>query len=133
MKCKLTISRNSNDIINITFIDELSGIQFVDADYDLASFALALTGCARIEGEMEVRGLEYVGKKKVMENRSVVCPEKSHNRRDLERWLCDNYHEEGWLIDYYLGSQGSLGTAEHGTLLRFKVYKYVEVENVKPS
>jgi len=126
MKCKLTISRNSNDVINITIVDDLSGIQFVDVALDLASFAQAITGCARIHGDMKVRELDHVGLQKITEPRSIVCPLGICDRKILSKWLSDNAQENGWILDAYLGSQHSIGSsAGNGVILNYKVIKYI--------
>lgn len=66
MNGKLSITRRMNGdgsgIINLTMIDENSGAKFLDAEIDLASFAEALTGLARVDVEYELENLEIVGR-----------------------------------------------------------------------
>jgi hypothetical protein len=89
-------------------------------------FATAVTGLSGIKVDAEVRGLDVVGKKKVVESRSALCPLNSYDKSTLQAWLLDNCQEEGWTIDPYLGSQSSLSYHTEGVTLNYRVYKYVE-------
>ncbi len=125
----ITISRhhgNREGKIGITIRDEKSRIQFVDAEIGLSDFAEALTGLAEVPVNAEVRGLEFVGKVKVREDRSIVCPLACYDREKLSQWLRENAKEEGWMIDDYLGSKGSTESHEKGQLLRYAVFKFVD-------
>lgn len=126
LKAKVTVSRSSDDLIRIRFRDEASGIQFAEARMTLEEFALAVTGLAEREAELEVTGLQYVGKRRVTEQRSIVCPLDAYNKDKLEEWLKENAQEEGWLLNSYLGSQGSVSTRDGVTILRYSVTKYVD-------
>lgn len=123
---KITISKNSNDEIHIRVKDTVSNIEFVDIAMSLADFAASITGLAMIDTATDVRGLEHVGKHKVVEQRTVVAPRMGYDRNDMKKWLNENCQEEGWIINDYLGSQGSIQSVDEGTLLRYWVYKYVK-------
>lgn len=130
---KITITRPSfcgdKEIINLTLLDSASNEEFVDIEIDLADFSKLLTGQARTPFVGEVSGLDIVGKTFVPEKRRVLCPIKSHNKDILSDWLRNEYKEEGWFVDPYLGSQGSIGTSDKdGTYVNFSVYKYVEIK-----
>ena len=132
MKGKVTITRtwssHSDDVITIRIQDELSNIEFVEAGMSLANFASAVTGLAMCKCEFDVRGLNYLGKKKVREARSIECPLPFTTRREeLSKWLEENAQEEGWLLDTYLGSQGSVRfkNASGPVTLHYSVVKYV--------
>lgn len=90
------------------------------------AFASALFGLGYVPVKIDVIGLEHVGKKRVYEKRTVVCPLGEWSDRDtLSKWLEDNCEEEGWILDTYLGSRGSV-TRENGkTVLYYGVTKYV--------
>ena len=132
MDVKVTITRTNHDKIRIYLTDELSRVEFVQLEMDPAEFALALTGLAAQPSNCTVHGLEYVGKRKVREPRSIECPLPGYQGKDkLQQWLLDNAQEEGWTIDPYLGSQTSVSYhsgAEGGVTLRYSVYKYIDVE-----
>lgn len=126
VECKITISRNSNDKINITLFDESSRIQFFDGDMLPEDFTKVITGLGYQPIETEVRGLEHVGKKKVVEKRQIPTPFKSWDSQRASQWLKDNYKEDGWMTDPYLGSQNSVSYKNDGTIaINFSVYKYV--------
>jgi len=67
IKGKLTISRvhstQSEDWIEVLLEDESSCIQFADVHIGLEEFSKAITGLGACPCEIEVRGLDLVGKK----------------------------------------------------------------------
>ena len=126
---KLTISRpqrsDGRKYISLTITDEISRIQFLDAEIELGAFAEALTGLAYVPMEGELRGLEHIGKTRVTEKREVVCPLNCFDRAELAAWLAENAQESGWTVNTYLGSQGSVRSHESGgQTLRYSVTKY---------
>ena len=125
MKAKVTISRSSDDKVRICLTDAASGIEFAEVAMELEAYAQAITGLSYVEGDLEVRGLEWVGKRRITEKREVVCPLKSYDRNELSKWLRDNAQEDGWLVSSYLGSQNAIHQTPQGTLLRYSVTKYV--------
>lgn len=126
----ISISRDSNDIIRISVRDETSVNRFLEMELSPHDFAMAVTGLSEIKCNAVVRGLENVGKLKVSERRSAECPLGCHDRQALSLWLLENCKEEGWFIDAYLGSQGSVGRSEAGLQqLNYRVYKFVETES----
>lgn len=126
MKGKLSISRGSDELVCIRIRDEASGIEFVNLKMSLETYANAITGVAEQEGLLFVRGLQFVGKKLVIEQRQIACPFKSYDRKILEKWLIDNAQEDGWIVDPYLGSQKSFYIDEEKTVLNYSVKKYVQ-------
>lgn len=123
----VTIYRSSRDAITIQLRDELSFIGFAEIELTPHDFCMALTGLAEVKGKLTCHGLGYVGKKRVTERRSIVCPLKSWAKREeLSRWLEQNAQEEGWLLSTYLGSQSSVTTKDGVTTLHYSVTKYVE-------
>jgi len=122
----ITITRNSNDEVNIRLKDSASRTEFVDVSLSLRDYALLLTGLSHVEVAGEVRGLDKVGKTRVTERRSITCPIESHDKKALTQWLIDNCQEDGWQLDSYLGSQGSVVYKDGVTVLNYSVTKYVE-------
>lgn len=128
--CAITISKPQGGMrepcITVNIKDRVSGIHFVEARFTLSDFMEALTGLGSVKGTAEITGLEYVGLKRVCEDRSINCPLSVYEGRDkLETWLANNGQEEGWLVSTYLGSQTSVKHAENGCILRYSVTKYV--------
>jgi hypothetical protein len=127
MKAKVTISRASDDRVRIRIRDEASGIEFAEVSLTVEAYGYAITGLSEQEAELSVRGLEWVGKKRVTESRQKVCPLDTCDKDKLSKWLQENAQEEGWILSTYLGSQSSTSRAScGGTLLRYSVTKYVE-------
>ena len=130
IKCNLHIGRpqggNGPEVMTIEVTDRASNIQFLHLEVPLADFMKALTGQFITEVTGEVIGLSKVGKTRVTETRAIICPLKSYKRDELREWLEANGQEEGWIIDSYLGSQGSIASHQDGTLLSYRVHKFVE-------
>lgn len=127
----ISISRNSNDLINIRIKDDPSRTEFIDVEMSMEDFAHAITGLSGVAVEGEVRGLDRIGKERVRESRSVLQPkELTHKPREKTvEWLKANCQEEGWILDTHLGSQGSLKSDGIGnTTINYSVYKYVDVK-----
>lgn len=124
----LGISRRSDDKICIEISDEASGVAFVLAEIEPYDFAQLITGLHGVKAQCKVRGLDVVGKKKVRESRTVICPVNSYDRKSLESWLNDNCQEEGWRLDNYLGSQTSTFSVSEGTGLNYAVYRYEDAK-----
>lgn len=126
-KVSVSISRNSRDGVRIYLRDDTSRIIFVEAELTLEDYALLITGLSEVEANATYRDLSNVGKKKIIEKRSIETPFESYDRDKLERWLIDNCQEHGWFLNSYLRSQSSLGEGENGgTKLHYSVYKYVD-------
>lgn len=93
----------------------------------LADFALALTGFSEVEAAAEVSGLNNVGKVRVTESRSVVYTGGSdYDKNAQQKWLIENCQEEGWILDAYLGRQGSVTRQGDTTTLNYSVTKFVD-------
>lgn len=129
IKATLTITRpmgNRDAVISITVRDENSRIQFFKGDVSLAQFSEALTGLAEVAVDAEVRGLDYVGKIRVTEDREIICPLTDYKREILGSWLAENAKEDGWIVQTYLGSRGQVESCKGGQKLRYSVVKYVD-------
>ena len=129
IKIKGSIGRGSDGIVRVEITDELSGIRFLECKFDIKSFAEMLLGLSYVEGSAEVRGLQYVGMQCIRENRTIFCPLTTHDEKELAEWLKENSKEDGWLLNTYLGSQGSIVHVDGGKQLNYSVIKYVEAEN----
>lgn len=123
----IQICRSSDNFVRIRFEDNTSHTKFAEAKLSLEQFAEAVTGMYVSDVEIEVRGLEYVGKQKVSERRSVFCPLNGYKKEELRDWLIENCQEDGWFINSYLGSQSSVKSVDGGTQLNYAVYKYVDI------
>lgn len=123
---KLTISRRSDDMIYIQITDESSKSRFVELELTTSNFAMAVTGLSHVECKLSVDRLDAVGKEKQVETRKALCPLNTYDREKLVQWIHQNCWEDGWEIDAYIGSQGSVTRVDDGTLLRYKVFRYID-------
>lgn len=129
IKSNVTISRGSDDIVRIAIECDESHTRFVETQMDLESFARAITGQGFIHCAAIVRGLEYIGKRKITETRRIEAPRLGYEKEKYIAWLKDEYREDGWLVDDYLGSQNSISFNGNKTYLNFFVYRYEKVED----
>lgn len=120
----VSIGRNSKDEIDLTFTDNASNVQFLDVRMTPEQFAMAITGLSGIEVQAEARGLKVVGMTKIRERRSIECPLDTYDRKALEDWLKEHGKEEGWTVDTYLGSQGSVARQGEKIILNYAVYRF---------
>jgi hypothetical protein len=140
LQTTIGISRPSGgrdtEYIEIRLRDEVSGIQFAKVKMNLEDFARAITGLSGVECTTEVVGLQNIGKKREYESASVFISDEDYEnvtgaikwgyrKEALGDWLVDNHNREGWYIDRYLGSQGSIKYVEGGKMLNFGYYRYV--------
>lgn len=129
MKGRLTISRNSHGEILIIIRDEASRANFATVTTTPEVLGLALTGMSEQEVGLTVQHLDRVGKKRVSEARSIICPLDTYDRAELQVWLDNNGQEEGWILDSYLRTQSSVERlGDGGRRLNYSVFKFVEQE-----
>lgn len=130
IKSTITICRTHGDHseampVHITLVDETSRIRFFEGNMRLEDFSSALLGLSGLEIDGEVTGLENVGKRKITENRKIVCPLTVYDRDILGKWLAENAKEDGWIVQTYLGSKGQVKHHPDGQMLCYTVVKYV--------
>jgi hypothetical protein len=142
---KLTISRPINSdggsYINIRIEDCTSGAEFVKLQIGLAEFTEALTGLSYVECAAEVHGLAVVGMKKERERAKILLPKRvGYDRKAIKEYLATYYDPtvfgEGWILDQYIGSQGSIVSntdpdtkEEFPNVANVTYYRYVAVDN----
>lgn len=126
MKANVTISRGSDEMVRIRITDEASRVEFAVLSMTVEHYGYAITGLSGQMAELEVRGLEHVGKRRVTEPRRATCPLETYNKEELARWLQENCQEQGWVISTYLGSQNSIVRRNGMTELNYIVTKYVD-------
>lgn len=142
MKGKITISRpnysDCREVINITVQCVSSGIQFLDLEMTLKDFAKAITGQGYIPVEMEVRGLEFVGLTSEREDATVTVTQaelkslgydtNKGRSEALSDYLKKHASRDGWIVNAYLGSQGSVITDGDKVKMNFSYTRYVKPE-----
>lgn len=88
---------DSDDYISIALEDEDARITFVEVNLDLAGFALALTGSSTVYCDIDVDGLENVGKLKEQIEAVFALPEGTDysNERATALSMIDEI-DDGW-------------------------------------
>ncbi len=130
MEGKITISRpcygDGREVISIRVKDNTSRTRFLDIEIKLDDFTRAVTGQSEMPIEFAVNGLDRVGKKKITERRSLKMPFLTYDTKLMGSYLSNNWHEEGWILDPYLGSKGSVDHDDGMPVLNFSVFRFVE-------
>lgn len=125
-KGRLTIARRSDGLICMRVEDAASRTEFLEMELTPEVLGNAITSLAYQPVVFRMMGLEHIGKRRVIESRTIVCPLDTYKRDVLEAWLEENGQEEGWLLSSYLGSQSSIRHTDEGTILNYSVVKYVD-------
>jgi hypothetical protein len=123
----LGFTRSSDGNYYIRIGCETSRTNFCELKLTAEQFAEAVTGLPSSGIQATVNGLDRVGKQRVRETRTVVCPLSRYNQVDFTQWLVENCQEEGWTIDTYLNSQHSIKSVDGGTRLNYAVFKFVDI------
>lgn len=124
----LTITRLSTGRIRLSIKDPVSCITFLKMELLPEDFMNCLTGLAYQPGIGVVYGTEFLGKTKQIEERTIEMPLQNTDfwsSKEYSIWLKNNYKEEGWFIDTYLGSKNSIEYKEGKQFLNFTVYRYI--------
>ena len=129
-KAKVTISRRSDDKIWITIYDCSSRSDFVEVQLELADFALAISGLSKVEGNLFVRKLENVGKKKIAQKRQKTLPDHIRTKEAIADWMIENCLEKGWMTDTYLGAQDSVVYNPNNMtrVVNYSIFRYEDAE-----
>lgn len=130
----MTISRRSDNMICVTVQCIDSRAQFLEMEFTPHDFGMMVTGLSCMDATVaEVRGLDHVGKTRITEQRSVVCPIEDYDRKELRKWLEQNCQEEGYTLNSYLGSQTSVVREGNGQRLNYSVSRFEPVAAIPAS
>lgn len=131
MKATATLSRTNRGTVVMTLEDNVSHIDFVEFEMDMAEFGKFVSGSGSATCNASVQGFDKLGKRKVTEDRSILFPVRIYDVDKLEAWLRDNVSEEDWTVNYSLRSQGSIVGQDNGILLNYTVTRYVDREDTR--
>jgi hypothetical protein len=141
---KITISRPSSghdrpDYVRIAIRDKTSHMEFLEVEIDMAEFALALTGLSEQDCVLKTRRLDAVGKIRESQPMTFVLTDEymakykleSYDRAGLKAHLNHDpeglFHEEGWDLSTYLGTQNSVTpNSPDGIRINTHRVRYVE-------
>lgn len=128
---------DGRDAIRITVTDTNSRAEFLELEMDVAEFAFAITGLSTRPVQFVTRGLAVVGKKRMTEPFVHVVSEDKlkelgispYDRKQLEAYAKTITPPEGWRLDTYLGSQGSVKFDNNSKAcsLHMRIEQYVEL------
>lgn len=128
-------SNKDEDYVTLEFEEEVSGINFLNIQMSLKDFGDLLSGYGGVKLKAEIRNVENLGKTFKHEPRSVVLPKEEsqrigalkYDRKDgaYRHYLETHCQEEGWKLDTYLGSRESIVHTGGGTMLNYRVYRWV--------
>lgn len=123
---RITLTRNTQDIVTIRIQDDNSRQQITEVSMTLENFALLMTGLSEVECQHETaEDVSNIGKTKVIESRNIVAPFLGYGKEAYIEWLENNGQEEGWTVSLYLGSQRSIMFKDDNVTLNYNVYKYI--------
>lgn len=130
---QMQITRCNHNKIHIEVQCSESLAHFLAIELTTDQFAMLVTGCHQSDIKMEVRGLDKVGKRRIREDRQVVCDHvdygiNSYDSDALERWIEYHCREHGWTINSSLRSQKSIILVDGGVQLNYSVCKWVDIE-----
>lgn len=120
----VVLCRCSDDTYLLEISDSRSIMTSVVVSLTAEQVAKMITGVHTGGVQVTCSRPDLFGKVRIKEHRQVFCPLTTYNKADLEEWLLANYHEDGWEVDPYLGSQSSTKIVEGGQLLNFKVERW---------
>lgn len=111
-------TNKGEDYLHLTLEDDISGIQFADIEMSFEDFGRMLTGSGTVV-RGEFMGLESIGKVREYEKATVVISTDEYlkivggvpyadQQKVLGKWLEQNHSREGWQVNTYLGSRGSI-------------------------
>jgi hypothetical protein len=131
-KAKLSISRPSysdgSKKIAIRVMDTEARIEFLEIEIDLEAFSECITGLGHCGCEMEVRGLQNVGKK--IENMPIVFEVPEEFRYKGKCGGVDSLAKKatpyGWECSMYFGSQTSFFSKDGKDFARTTASRWVE-------
>lgn len=130
-------SNKEDDYMHLTLEDCISGIRFGSIEMSLTDFGKFVTG-TEVTVKGEFTGLKNIGKVREYEKVTLVIPTDTYRQivegrgydehnSALAAWLVVNHSREGWYVDTYLGSRGSVsGDFDKKTTIKYGYYRYVD-------
>lgn len=114
LKGKITFLIN-RDQSTIQIMDVESGAQFLEIKLTPENLVAILSRQGHIDCDLEVRGLEKLGKKQEISNIEFKIPE-GFSEYDVDRKKLGEYAQslltDGWIAEWYFNSQNSFFTKD---------------------
>jgi len=113
--------------------DDSSGIRFLKIDLSAEQFMACLGRLSMVECDINVYGLDRVGKTLEMGKHEFKIPAELYNRRCKEydyfnktaQELAQSQLTDGWIADSYFGSQGSFFQKDREQWARVTIRRWV--------
>jgi len=113
--------------------DESSGIRFLKINLSAEQFMTCFGRLANVECDIDVRGLDLIGKTRETGKHEFKIPAELYNRRYKERDYFDKTAQElaqsqltdGWIADSYFGSHGSFFQKDGEQWARVTIRRWV--------
>lgn len=132
MNGRLSISRDSKDVIRIRVRDNVSRREFVELSLTPEQFAMVMTGLTETPCKMEVKNLDKVGLKKESFSEVVHVPDGveglgNYCHEALENYLLNTYNtEEGWSMKFDSSNRQNVRYVEGGRECVITYERWVE-------
>jgi len=129
---KITISRPSGsgcDYIAIGIYDDDANIRFCEARIKYAYFAQLVTGLAHVDCDLEVIGLQNVGKKREWKKLEFPFDGAPFYAKDEARKEMVKHVPEGWTASGHFGSQNSFFQREGIGWARTTIERWVDKDS----
>lgn len=134
MKGKISILFSENGL-RIEIQDPLSGISFVEAKLNTKQTCQALSRPCYIDCELDVGGLDVVGKKREHKEFVFEMPEADYESRGKVAIATANAllknNPEGWVPQNYYGAKDSFFTKDGKSYARTLILRWVPVTEDK--
>lgn len=123
---KITILVNQ-DRVDITVKDDKANTAFLEIELTPDQFVACLSRLAYVECELEVNGMDRVGKTHENKSFEFEIPEslKSRSKTDELRSFAQSQLSDGWIADNYFGSQNSFFEKDGKRYARCIIRRYV--------
>ena len=132
MKGNITILVDGNGA-RIEVEDESSGIRFLKINLSAEQFMACLGRLSMVKCDLELHGLNQIGKTLEVGKHEFKIPAELYNRRYEEPDYFDKAAQElaqsqltdGWIADSYFGSQGSFFQKDEEQWARVTIRRWV--------
>lgn len=132
MKGNITILVDGRGV-TIEVKDESSGIRFLKINLSAEQFMAGLGRLANVECDMDVCGLDLIGKTRETGKHEFKIPAELYNRRYKEQGyfnktvqeLAQSQLNDGWIADSYFGSQSSFFKKDGEQWARVTIRRWV--------
>ena len=121
-----------HDGLVIRLMDDLAGVTFAEAKLNQEQVCQALSRLSHTHCEIEVRGLQKVGKKMMHKSLEFKMPKGfkpyDRNREETAIKQMNKNMPDGWCGSCYFGRRGSFFKKDGEEWARTHIYKWIEIE-----